>query len=93
MQRSEILNKANQIVNGEREQAYGSPEDNFSVIATMWGAYLETHVTSADVAVMMILLKAARIASGTGSEDNWVDIAGYAACGGEIQTRDTSTMK
>ena len=38
---------------------------------------------SRDVAVMMILLKIARVASSKKS-DNWVDIAGYAACGGEI---------
>lgn len=39
-----------------------------------------------DVAVMMILLKIARVAGGHGKSDNWVDIAGYAACGGEVQS-------
>ena len=34
---------------------------------------------------MLALLKIARIASGHGKSDNWVDLAGYAACGGEIQ--------
>lgn len=33
---------------------------------------------------MMILLKVARIGSGSRSRDNWIDVAGYAACGGEI---------
>ena len=42
---------------------------------------------SRQVAAMMILLKTARISSGTAVSDNWIDIAGYAACGGEIQTR------
>ena len=36
---------------------------------------------------MMILLKVGRIAGGSLSQDNWVDIAGYAACGGEIVTK------
>ena len=35
---------------------------------------------------MMILLKVARVAGGSESIDNWVDIAGYAACGGEIMS-------
>ena len=39
-----------------------------------------------DVAAMLAMLKIARIASGNAKEDNWVDLAGYAACGGEIET-------
>lgn len=35
---------------------------------------------------MLAMLKIARIASGNAKEDNWVDLAGYAACGGEIET-------
>jgi hypothetical protein len=35
---------------------------------------------------MLALLKIARIASGHAKEDNWIDLAGYAACGGEIET-------
>lgn len=34
--------------------------------------------------MMMGLLKVARIATGTGTHDSFVDLAGYAACGGEI---------
>ena len=34
---------------------------------------------------MLILLKVARIKSGKKKNDNWIDIAGYAACGGEIE--------
>ena len=30
--------------------------------------------------------KIARTASGHAKEDNWVDLAGYAACGGEIES-------
>ena len=72
---------AKSIVTGER---YGTPEQNFHTIAKMWSAYLRIKVTAKDVAAMMILLKVARIASGHGSEDSWVDVAGYAACGGEL---------
>lgn len=88
MKRTEVLNKANQITTGERQEAYGTPEDNFTKIAALWSAYLDAPVTPEDVASMMILLKTARISSGQRVADNWVDIAGYAACGGEIQTKD-----
>lgn len=37
-----------------------------------------------DVSMMMALLKIARIRNGGGSGDSFVDLAGYAACGGEI---------
>lgn len=34
---------------------------------------------------MMCLFKIARIATGYGKADNWIDLAGYAACGGELE--------
>lgn len=83
-ERSRILAAAQKAVCGQREQDYGSPEDNFSMIADMWSTYLGTEITSIDVSMMMVLLKIARIKNGGGSGDSFVDIAGYAACGGEI---------
>ena len=82
--RLEILEQARKCVCGQREEDYGSPEDNFQVIAEFWGLYLDTTINAADVANMMILLKVARNATGT-KLDNWIDICGYAACGGEIE--------
>ena len=38
-------------------------------------------------AALLALLEIARIATGHGKSDNWVDLAGYAACGGELQSR------
>ncbi|MBQ9050575.1 MAG: hypothetical protein IJ126_08270 [Lachnospiraceae bacterium] len=84
MKRVQILTKAAEVVTGKDSQ-HGDTEDNFSRIAAMWSAYLDKDVSAKDVAVMMILLKTARIASGHQSGDNWVDISGYAACGGEIE--------
>ena len=95
MKRAEILDKAKECVCGQREQDYGSPEDNFKQIAKLWTAYKNAHFTPGDVAMMMALLKIARIQSGTGTDDSFVDLAGYAACGGEIaETKDASeTLK
>lgn len=88
MTRAEILDKAKVCVVGDREQDYGSVENNFRTIANFWSIYLGSPVTATDVAAMMALLKIARIASGHAKDDNWVDLAGYAACGGEIETED-----
>lgn len=86
MTRTEILDKAKACVCGDREQDYGSPEDSFKIIAKLWTAYHGTEFTAKDAAVMLALLKVARIASGHAKDDNWVDLAGYAACGGEIES-------
>lgn len=81
--RREILTDAAVCVCSDRNLMYGEPEDNFDVIAAMWSAYLGMPVTGADVAAMMILFKVARIATEEKpSRDSYVDIAGYAACGG-----------
>lgn len=95
MKRTEILDAAQNIVNGERDQQYGTPEDSFEVIAELWQSYIRAscvkvgsvvRILPEDVAAMMALLKNARISTGQSKADNWVDLAGYAACGGEIQT-------
>ena len=84
--RQEILDKAKECVCGQRQQDYGNPEDNFALIADLWTTYMnktDLFFTSKDVA-MMALLKVARIRTGKGTRDSYVDLAGYAACAGEI---------
>lgn len=89
--REKVLDEARICVCGHRKDDYGSPEDSFGVIAKFWNTYLagkpgrgDPDIDAKDVAVMMGLLKVARIATGTGTHDSFVDLAGYAACGGEI---------
>ena len=86
MNRATCLKKADECVNGKREQDYGSPESNFLKIADLWSAYYGVPFSPTDVAMMMALLKIARIQTGTATEDSFVDLAGYAACGCEIAT-------
>lgn len=93
--REALLEMACRIVSGDRDRQYGSPEDSFWAIAHYWTVYLQQvghlpehrELTAEDTAIMMILLKVARQA-GRGKLDNWVDIAGYAACGAEITETD-----
>lgn len=84
MGRVRVLDAARDAVLNARNLSYGEPEDCFGAIAKFWTTYLGREVTCKDVAVMMILLKVARIKTGGGSFDNPVDIAGYAACLGEF---------
>ena len=95
MKRAEILEDARKCVCGDREEDYGTPENNFKTIADFWTAYIQaTHklgdtisIDAKDVAAMMALLKIARIARGN-KADSFIDLAGYAACAGEIATRE-----
>ena len=93
--RKMILSKANECVNGQRDAQYGNPENNFQTIAMLWMNYLEAagatavgsddiYIRPKDVAAMLALLKISRIATGAPKLDNCIDLAGYAACGGEI---------
>lgn len=92
--RAAVLEKARACVCGEREEDYGSPEDSFGCIAELWETYLRAAcvspdaivtVTAADVAMLMALLKIARVGTSPvgGTADSFVDLAGYAACGAE----------
>jgi hypothetical protein len=86
--RAEILATATEYVTRDRNAQYGEPEDLFAVIADLWSAYLGKEIGATDVALMMALLKIARARANPGNVDNWIDLAGYAACGGEIATND-----
>lgn len=95
MTRKEILVKAIEAITQEKPDAYGRPEDNFQQIADLWMPYLKSKCVGGDVsigpedvAIMMVLFKVARMATGKpGYADNYIDIAGYAACAGEIATK------
>ena len=84
--RESVLRNAEKAVMADRNQQYGDPEDNFNDIAGLWTAYSNMWTNfgahdAVDVAVMMILVKIARLKTSPSVEDHWIDIAGYAACG------------
>lgn len=82
--REEVLSKANGCVNGPREHEYGTPDRSFSNIAKLWSAYKDVEFTPTDAAVMLALLKVARIKGNEASLDSFVDGAGYFACAAEV---------
>lgn len=108
--RPEILEAARKCVCGDREQDYGTPENNFRTIARLWVDYLtamprvvlekglleeswDIVIGPEDVAAMLALMKLARVAGGNPKNDNWIDCAGYAACGGEIESHHATEVQ
>lgn len=84
MKRQEVLETARQAVCQDRAETHGDLDTTFAVIADLWGAYLgNCFLRPRDVINMMVLLKVARARDNL-HDDNWVDMAGYAACGAEL---------
>lgn len=105
-ERARLLEEASGLVNGARNGTYGEPVDDYTKVAGLWNAYitgvlarngvdlegllpLEPH----DAIAMMVLLKVSRIANDAGHRDNWVDIAGYAACGWDARVDEQARLK
>lgn len=86
-----LLQQAHEIIYGDREQTYGSPDKNLQTIADYWSVHLSNQLnekivlTCADVCEMMILLKVARLGNNPTHADSLLDIAGYAALQDRIQ--------
>lgn len=90
-ERGSVLLEAHKIINGDRQQSYGNPEDTHAVIADMWNGYLQglarvygdefsfPYLTNVDVAHMMVLFKISRQINGAGKRDSVVDACGYMA--------------
>jgi len=88
MNRTHILETANEYVTRDRVATHGDAEDSFGKLAAIWGARLGVHIRPDQVAIMMLDLKTVRAWDNPKHQDNWIDMAGYAACGGEIATKD-----
>jgi len=84
--RFDFLDDAKEKVR-ERGEEYGTVSENFGKTAAIWSAILGHDVTPGQVALCMAGLKIARLTYDPQDEDGWADLAGYAACGGEV-TRD-----
>lgn len=94
--RRSLLNEAADLVDGDRNNQYGDPVEDFSRTAQYWTTYLSSrmnncdwlHLDAHDVAVMMSLLKISRLSWSPDKRDHWVDLAGYAACGFDCVERE-----
>lgn len=86
--RAEILEAARQAVTQDRAATHGPVEDTFGAIAAVWSARLGVAIAPWQVAILLGDLKSCRAWGNPGHRDNWVDLAGYAACGGELAARE-----
>lgn len=80
MDRTILIEKAERIVNQDRNTRYGGPEESFTTIAKFWSVFLGVEVSPLQVAGCMILLKLARLKKTPTHEDSVVDGIGYFAC-------------
>ena len=85
-----VLQEAQDIIYGDREQTYGHPNKNLNAIAGLWTEYLNAAgktafpISAQDVCMMMILMKVARQVNAF-KRDNLVDICGYAALNDRLE--------
>ena len=104
-ERARLLDEASGLVNGARNGTYGEPVDDYTKVAGLWNAYIQGVVDRKtargesgllephDAIAMMVLLKVSRIANDAGHRDNWVDIAGYAACGWDATVDERARLR
>lgn len=83
MRREQALKTAEELINGTRATNYGDAYKNHERIAKLWSVVLGVEVTVSQVYLCLNQLKVSRLIETPKHEDSWIDIAGYAALGGE----------
>lgn len=76
-EKQSILQEAEELTNGARQQDYGHPADDFAKTAKMWSVIFGFEVTAEQVPLAMVAVKISRQLNRP-TRDNLVDIAGYA---------------
>jgi hypothetical protein len=96
MNAGDMLLKAAELVGGQRATDYGDKYVNHKRIADLWNIWFKEsrrgdniltkcqEIHAYDVAMMMLLLKIARLMHSPGHQDSHIDIAGYASILEEI---------
>lgn len=88
--RTSILKEAETLVSKDRAEQHGDAESNFVLMAAYWNAHLglRDYIKVDDVPIMLALMKVARLHGNNKHIDNYVDVCGYMALGGEIAGSD-----
>jgi len=90
---ADILNRAADLVGGDRASAHGDAAETLQAIGELWGHLLSLMgkplpepLEARDVAILMAGLKIVRAYKGDeSSDDNYVDMAGYAGLAGAVR--------
>ncbi len=86
---SDILTEVRKTIEKDRQDIYGNPENSFNIIAQFWTTYLKSkyniqiELNGRDIAIMMSLLKHARMVVQDNYRDNIIDAIGYLTILGE----------
>lgn len=74
-----ILDEAKELTNGDRQNVYGHPAEDFAKIATMSQPILDSKIDPRlKHALYMVQVKIARLLNTPYHHDSIVDLAGYA---------------
>ena len=90
MSRSECLDKAKEVINGQRAKDYGDAFENHGRIADGWNVIViaaltdQGYLTEKHVVLMMDWVKTARLLHSPDHDDSWMDKVGYSALGAEF---------
>lgn len=105
MKAAEMLNATADLVSGQRAKDYGDKRENHQRIADLWNMWFDEtrnrvsrpdnsltpmgEWSPYDVAMMMLMVKIARLMHSPGHNDSHMDIAGYASILEEIASCKT----
>lgn len=84
-----VAAEALNVINGERQDAYGNPEDSFEVIGNLMdvvNGMSEANIYSPSLLAVfnLICLKFGRVLGNPKDKDSWRDLIGYCALGCDI---------
>jgi hypothetical protein len=91
VEKSKILIEADELIHGDRAQAYGPVEKNWGYTVSFWNTWLhargllapDKNLEVSDGTMMMTLVKVAREAH-LHKDDNLRDVCGYLALTDEV---------
>ena len=83
--RTTILQEAESLVSGDREEEHGDFYSNAYLTAKLWYGYTGWDIQPEQVPVMLALLKIAR-SNNSNNMDNFRDAAGYLALAAELNS-------
>ena len=82
--RTQILDEACDLINGDRQEQYGPPSENFKCIADIWNAGEDQNVEPWQAALKLAEMKIARLKGPKQSWDSFRDAIGYLALSTEL---------
>jgi hypothetical protein len=87
-----ILQEAQALVYGDRQEAYGHPEEDYTqeaaMLSALWMHKLKDPLTPHEAALGMVTLKVRRSLFRPLRRDNYVDMAGYAEVAARVVGED-----